>query len=195
MVAPNAQISLEAADPLGDDATQLLHEMRAEALRRYGDIIDPSAPQASNEPLVQRSVLLIARLDGKPVGCAALRPLDAEAAEVRRMYVAPSFRRRGIARRLLAELEASAINFGYAIVRLEKPEAIALYEFCGFRLIAPFGSHIDDPLSICFEKRVTNGGNVPPTKRVHDLSTDVNYAACRWPLSPFCVTTVLALPS
>ena len=84
------------------------------------------------------------------------------------MYVAPSVRRRGLARRLLAELEEKAIKLGYAIVRLEtgnrQPEAIALYESCGFRRIAPYGSHVDDPLSICFEKRVATEGTLPPVR-------------------------------
>ena len=166
MTAHNFQISLEAADPLGDDANQLLRDMGAEALRRYGDFIDLSAPPATNEPLVPRSVFLIARLAGKPVGCAALRPMNAEIAEVRRMYVAPSVRRRGIARRLLAELEGKAIKLGYTSVRLEtgtrQPEAVALYESCGFRRIASYGCHVDDPLSICFEKKLTREGTVPP---------------------------------
>jgi GNAT superfamily N-acetyltransferase len=168
MTAHNSKILLQPADPLGDDAIQLLRDMRAEALRRYGDIIDASAPPATNEPLVPRSVFLIARLAGQPVGCAALRPMNAEIVEVKRVYVAPSVRRRGIARRLLAELEGKAIKLGYAIVRLEtgnrQPEAVALYESRGFRRIAPYGCHVDDPLSICFEKELTREGTVPPTE-------------------------------
>src|SRR5215475_4969463 len=92
-------IRLEAADPVGDEATQLLRQMRAEALSRYGDILDASAP-VTNEPLVARSAFLVARLEGRLVGCAALRPLSAETAEVKRMYVIPPVRRRGVARLL-----------------------------------------------------------------------------------------------
>jgi putative acetyltransferase len=169
MASHSLHISVETADPLGHDATQLLRDMRAEALVRYGDIIDASAPPATNEPLVLRSVFLIVRLDGEPVGCAALRTMDAEAAEVRRISVAPSARRRGIARRLLAELEGKATEFGYAILRLEtgnrQPEAIALYESYGFRRVPPYGCHVDDALSICFMKRVTRDG----TKQVSGL--------------------------
>jgi GNAT superfamily N-acetyltransferase len=132
--------------------------MRAEALRRYGDVIDHSAPLPLNDPLVPRSTFLVARRDGRPVGCAALRPMDDEAAEVRRMYVAPWVRRQGIGRRLLTALEQAASEFGYHTLRLEtgnrQPEAIALYESYGFRRIPPYGCHVDDPLSICFEKRI-----------------------------------------
>jgi putative acetyltransferase len=154
-------ISLEAGDPQGEDATRLLGEMRAEAVNRYSDVFDTSGPPPANDPLVPRSAFLIARLDGWVVGCAALRPVDAETAEVRRMYVAPAVRRRGIARRLLTELERIAVELGYRLLRLEtgnrQPEAVALYETNGFRRIRPYGCHVDDPLSICFEKKVTQG--------------------------------------
>ncbi len=160
MSALNSQITLVAADPLGPEAVQLLSEMRTEALRRYSDVLDPSAPPPVNDPLVPRSAFLIARLGGQPVGCAALRPLDGETGEVRRMYVAPSVRRQGIGRRLLATLEQIASQFGYRTLRLEtgarQPGAIALYESCGFHRIPPYGCHVDDPLSICWEKRITN---------------------------------------
>ena len=112
MTAPVLRISLEPGDPLGREAMDLLREMRAEALRRYGDILDASAPPPTNDPLVVRSVFLIARMDDQAIGCAALRPMELEIAEVRRMYVMPSARRRGIARRLLRELERRAVEFG-----------------------------------------------------------------------------------
>jgi GNAT superfamily N-acetyltransferase len=166
MRACNSQVTLQSADPLGEEAMRLLREMRVEAVSRYNDVIDTSAPPPINDPLVPRSVFLIARLDNRTVGCAALRPIDTETAEVRRMYVAPAVRRRGIARRLLAELERIAAGFGYCLLRLEtgnrQPEAITLYESYGFRRIASYGCHVGDALSICFEKKVTNLEIVSP---------------------------------
>jgi GNAT superfamily N-acetyltransferase len=157
-----ATVSIRADDPLGTEAQCLLEQMIAEARERYGDVIAPSAPAPRNEPITARSVFLIARIGDEPVGCGALRPLDDITAEVRRMYVTPSARRRGIGRRLLRELERTAAEFGYRVVRLEtgnrQPEAVALYEGFGFRRIAPYGPHVSDPLSICFEKRLTPGG-------------------------------------
>jgi GNAT superfamily N-acetyltransferase len=157
MEANHLHVRLETADPLGHEASRLLRQMRAESLSRYGDILDASRP-VTNEPLVPRSVFLVARLEGRPVGCAALRPINAEVAEVKRMYVLRPVRRRGIARLLLAELEAKGALFGYTTLRLEtgnrQPEAVALYESCGFRRIPSYGPHVEDPLSICFEKAV-----------------------------------------
>jgi GNAT superfamily N-acetyltransferase len=163
------ELSLEAADPQGEDATRLLRDMRAEALSRYSDVIDPSAPLPTNDPLVPRSAFLIALLDGQTVGCAALRPVDAEAAELRRIYVVPTARRRGVARRLLAELEDIAVGLGYRVLRVEtgnrQPEAITLYESRGFCRIPVYGCHAHDPLSVCFEKKLTGVGLLKLNRR------------------------------
>ena len=97
-------------------------------------------------------------MDEKAIGCAALRPLDEVTAELRRMYVLPSFRGQGIARMLIQEIEKAAVNFKYATIRLEtgnrQPRAIALYEACGYRQIEAFGPYVGDPTSICFEKQL-----------------------------------------
>ena len=152
----SSNITLEEADPLSEEALHLLGEMRAEALRRYGDVIGLAAPAPTNVPLAPRSVFFLARLNAAAVGCAALRPMGEKIAEVRRMYVVSSARRRGIGRLLLAAVERAASRFGYHALWLEtgnrQPEAIALYESCGFHRIAPYGAHVGDPLSLCFEK-------------------------------------------
>jgi len=145
---------------LSDTASQLIRELSADIVRRYVELgQDGSGSFSPNDVLVPRSVFLVARFEGDPVGCAALRPLDAEAAEVKRMYVAPSARRKGVGRALLAELERQAGRFGYRILRLEtgnrQPEAVALYESCGYHLIPAFGKYIGNPVSICYEKAVT----------------------------------------
>ncbi len=70
------------------------------------------------------------------------------------MYVRPESRRRGIARRVLARLEAIAGNRGFTTLRLEsgtrQPESLALYAAAGYHPIPCFG----DPYSLCFEKRL-----------------------------------------
>ena len=149
-------VAIEPGDPLSGEALELLQQMRTEALRRYGDVLAASAPP-TNELVVSRSSFLLARLGSQVIGCAALRPLTGEVAEIKRMYVAKSVRRRGIGRLLLKNLEHIASGFGYRAVRLEtgarQPEAIALYESEGFQRIPPYGDHVNDPLSICFEKK------------------------------------------
>lgn len=72
------------------------------------------------------------------------------------MYVQPGSRRRGLARRLLAALEAAAVAQGARALRLEtgllQPEAVALYEISGYTRIPSYGRWADDPLTVCMEK-------------------------------------------
>jgi GNAT superfamily N-acetyltransferase len=155
----NPKISVEQEDPRGEAATQLIRELSAEIVRRYGDLgHDGSGSFSPNDALVPRSAFVVARLDGAPAGCGAIRPLEAEAVEIKRMYVAPMTRRLGVGLRILAELERLAEGFGYRFLRLEtgvrQPEAIALYERFGFHRIPAFGKYVGDPISLCYEKSV-----------------------------------------
>ena len=101
---------------------------------------------------------LVARRDGVPVGCGALRRHDADerTAEIKRMYVAPEARGAGIARALLVALEAEATRLGYTRVVLEtgirQQEAMALYESAGYALIANYGAYRNSALSRCYAK-------------------------------------------
>src|ERR1039457_5509715 len=84
MTNPGTQVAIESVDPHGEEAGQLLRELRAEALRRYGDLLNSPGAPPTTQPVVSWSAYLIARLGGQPVGCAALAPLDEVTAEVRR---------------------------------------------------------------------------------------------------------------
>jgi GNAT superfamily N-acetyltransferase len=99
-------------------------------------------------------VLVVAYVDDVPAGCGAFRPFGASA-EVKRMYVAPPFRGRGVARAILAFVEAEAARRGYAHGVLEtgtnQPEAVALYVSCGWTAIAAYAP-FNDATSFCFEK-------------------------------------------
>ncbi len=103
-------------------------------------------------------VFVVARIDGEAVGCGALKPIDREGGvgEVKRMYTAPSARRRGVSRRILAHLEARAAELGYRRLLLEtgteQPEALALYEAHGWERVTPYGRYKEEPSSVCFGK-------------------------------------------
>jgi GNAT superfamily N-acetyltransferase len=102
-------------------------------------------------------VFLVARLDGAPVGCGALRPHHGDGTgEIKRMYVVPEARGTGIARTLLTALEDEAVRLGYTRVVLEtgtrQHEAMAMYESSGYTSIANYGAYRDSPLSRCYEK-------------------------------------------
>jgi ribosomal protein S18 acetylase RimI-like enzyme len=151
-------IALELSDAGGPVAQQLIDALCAELSQRYGTAPSPFSPADTAMP---RTAFVVARMDGRPVGCGALRRLDDDASEIKRMYVAPVARRRGLARRILARLEQHAVDFGYRFVRLEtgihQPEAIGLYESCGYHRIAQFGPYVGSPISVCYEKALAEG--------------------------------------
>jgi putative acetyltransferase len=101
-------------------------------------------------------IFIVARsADGAAVGCGAI-VLEAGYGELKRMYTAPSARGRGVARAILAALEAEASRRKVSVFRLEtgylQPEAIALYERAGYRRRGPFGDYTNDPNSVFMEK-------------------------------------------
>ncbi len=108
--------------------------------------------------IVMLSHVIVGYEDGKPVGCGAIKPLTETAVEVKRMYTLPEYRGKKIATQLLNQLENWAKELGYPICNLETgkrmPDAIALYERCGYQRIPNYGQYIGVENSVCFEKRL-----------------------------------------
>ena len=154
----NPAIRIEETDPQSPEALSLIREAALEARHLYPEFIDPNAPMPTNSPLPPRGAYFIAFLDTELVGCGALRPVDELTAEVRRMYVLPSARRTGVGRALLTYLERMASQLGFKTIRLEtgnrQRAAMALYESYEFVRVPAFGEHLNDPTSVCYEKRV-----------------------------------------
>jgi GNAT superfamily N-acetyltransferase len=104
------------------------------------------------------SYALVIYQSGNPVGCGAIKKFDNETLEVKRMYVIPKFRGRGIAGKILKSLEQWALEIGYRKLILEtglkQPEAIALYEKSGFSSIENYGPYVGIANSRCFEKQL-----------------------------------------
>jgi len=101
---------------------------------------------------------VVARADGRAVGCGALRKLDETTAEVKRMYVEPGLRGLGVAKHVLEHLEEVARGLGVHRLVLEtgiyQAEAIGLYRGAGFRPIRCWGEYAEAVTSVCFEKTV-----------------------------------------
>ncbi|MEV4199305.1 GNAT family N-acetyltransferase [Micromonospora globbae] len=97
-------------------------------------------------------------VNGRAVACGGLQALDEETGEVKRMYVRPALRGRGIARQLLAALEELAYQRGHTRICLETgtylPAAIGLYTSCGYEPIPVYGPYVGNPYSVCFAKRL-----------------------------------------
>jgi GNAT superfamily N-acetyltransferase len=156
MTMPPLGLTIQAEDPLSQDASLLIRELSDVLGTMYGD--DGSGNFSPADVRVPRSAFVIARLDGGAIGCGAMRSLDKATAEIKRMYVVPAARRLGIGRRILEELERLAAGFEYHCIWLEtgksQPDAIALYEAAGYRRRPCYGIYVDDPRSLCYEKRI-----------------------------------------
>lgn len=91
-----------------------------------------------------------------PVGCGGLKEFEEGAMEIKRMYVPPEFRGRGIATEVLTELEHWAQELGFEKCVLEtgkrQPDAISLYKKAGYKIIPNYGQYAKDHNSVCFEK-------------------------------------------
>jgi GNAT superfamily N-acetyltransferase len=139
-------VTLETSSWDDDDVQRLAAEQQAEIRARYDGAGEPGTPPSAADI----SVVLVARDDaGVAVGCGALRSLGDSVAEVKRMYVVPAARGRGVARAVLAGLEDAALDRGWTTLRLEtgprQPEAVGLYLSAGYRPIPAFGGYAGAP--------------------------------------------------
>lgn len=100
--------------------------------------------------------LVLREDDGRAVGCGGVARFDETRGELKRMYVVPEARGRGLGRRLLEELESHARLLGFASVVLEtgdrQPAALALYHSAGFVRRPCWPPYDSRALSFCFEK-------------------------------------------
>ncbi|NUT36132.1 MAG: GNAT family N-acetyltransferase [Hamadaea sp.] len=143
----------EERTPADKDLASLLAAAFAELVARYG---------GEGRSLVQDGArFLVAIVDGRAVGCGAVQPGDPgdpSVGELKRMYVLPAYRGRGVARGLLAALEDLARGQGHRTLRLAtghlQPEAIALYASSGYAETAPYGKYVRQPGTHCFAKRL-----------------------------------------
>jgi GNAT superfamily N-acetyltransferase len=131
------------------DSLRLIDEVQREYVVRYGGPDDTPVDPATFAPPL--GLFLVGYVDGRPAVTGGWRA-HGDTAEIKRMYVTPSARGRGLARRILAELEATAREAGMHRIILEtglkQPEAIELYRSSGYTDVPPFGYYADTPLSV-----------------------------------------------
>ena len=100
--------------------------------------------------------VIVAYQNGAAVGCGAIKSFSTAAAEVKRMFVHPDYRKQGIAAKVLNELESWATELGFTICVLEtgkkQPEAIALYQKVGYNITPNYGQYIGVDNSVCMSK-------------------------------------------
>ena len=154
-----AVIDIRREELTSATAQTLISALNAELLSRYPSGDDGSYFRLDPEEVGRgRGAFVVAYWEGAPVGCGAVRLIGPGIAEIKRMYVAPESRRRGVAWRILDELEREARELGVTRLLLEtgtrQPEAIALYTKAGFSLRESFGDYPPSPLNVFMEKRL-----------------------------------------
>jgi GNAT superfamily N-acetyltransferase len=135
-------------------AVELVERVQQEYVVRYGGrdatVVDPA------DFCPPGGLFLVAEVDGVPAGCGGWRVHGTGVVELKRMYVVAGFRRHGIARRLLGELEATAAAAGHRRLVLNsggrQPEALALYARAGYTPVPGYGVYAESPEAVFLGK-------------------------------------------
>ncbi len=142
----------------GPVAQALVREMVAELEVRYEDQGAGGVPLAPQTFTAPAGTFLVLVVDGVASGCGGIRAYAPSAGEVKRMYLVPQVRGRGLGRVLLHGLEDAGRSLGLDRLVLEtgdaQPEAVALYRSCGWEQIPSYGEWADSPRSLCFGVRL-----------------------------------------
>jgi GNAT superfamily N-acetyltransferase len=147
-------------EPFGHpDVVALCAAQQAEMRGLYAGDADIGPPREASMFEPPDGVFLVVRDDdGRAVACGGIARFDESRGELKRMYVVPELRGRGLGRRLLDELEAEARRLGYRGVVLEtgdlQPQALGLYRSFGYERIPCYPPYDSRTLSLCFEKRL-----------------------------------------
>ena len=145
-VEPPRQAELLELMRQGDEFTLALYPPESSHLLGVEELERPSV------------TLFVARAEDEAVGMAALVDRGDGTSELKRMFVPPASRGRGIAGDLLHAVEAYATTSGIRLIQLEtgplQDSAIRLYERSGFLLIPNFGKYVGDDNSVCYEKAI-----------------------------------------
>jgi GNAT superfamily N-acetyltransferase len=140
-------------------AEHLIEAVQQEYVQRYGGR-DAAAVEPA-EFLPPSGLFLVAEIDGVPAGSGAWRAIGDGVAEIKRMYVEPGFRRRGLAQLIVDALERSAAAAGHASVVLNtggrQPEALALYEQAGYGPVDGYGVYACAPDAVFLGKTLATG--------------------------------------
>jgi GNAT superfamily N-acetyltransferase len=149
-------VEITREDPESKLIGRLLQRYYEELDRRFdgGFTLERTVAAPSAEFSPPHGAFLVARIDGDPVGCGAVRRWAETQAEIKRMWVDPAARGQGVGQRLLTALEETAGAMGCHVVRLDTSahlsEAIALYRRSGYHSIAAYNDN--EYASYWFEK-------------------------------------------
>ena len=148
-------IQIIRTDSENPDFIKLVKYLDADLAERDGD---EHSFYAQFNKINKIKYAVVAYEDGIPLGCGAIKEYDPGTMEVKRMYVAPDSRGKGIATKILVELESWASELQYTKCILEtgkkQPEAIQLYRKNRYKVIPNYGQYAEVENSVCFEKEL-----------------------------------------
>ena len=137
------------------DFIELVKHLDADLAER--DREDHSFYHQFNKIDMLKHVIVLYEND-KAIGCGAMKIFSSDSMEIKRMYTVPETRGKGIASKVLEQLETWANELGYKKCILEtgkkQPEAVAMYKKNGYSLIPNYGQYAGIENSLCFEKEV-----------------------------------------
>ena len=147
------KISVDKESPVTDDGHKLINGSEAALRAVYS--ADECFTFTADELLDDKVAFFVARKNGDAMGCVALVD-EGSYGEVKRLYVPDHARGLGIAKVLMAHLEAQAKAQGFGHVKLETGDklaaAVALYKSLGYTICGKFGPYEEDPVSLFMEK-------------------------------------------
>jgi len=144
-----------------EESRSLIGALNAELASIYPEAGATHFSLDPNEVADGKGAFLVLYFEGQPAGCGAVRLIEKETAEFKRMYVAPAQRGRGLGRRLVEALESDARKLGARRLVLEtgirQTAALALYRATGFHPIPLYGEYCCSPdTSVCLGKVLTD---------------------------------------
>jgi GNAT superfamily N-acetyltransferase len=154
-------LAIRTADLDSPEATLLITALNIELAARYPEPGANHFRLDAEDVSPAKGAFLIGYVGAEPVACGAIRRIERGVAEIKRMYVVPPARGRGISKIMLAALEGRARQLGFGRLVLEtgtrQLDAIGLYQRAGFNSIPCFGEYVGSELSVCMAKDLEQG--------------------------------------
>ena len=137
------------------DFKGLTQQLDAELAMRYGTAQKAYDKHNVIDPI---NTALVGYVEDVPVACGCFKVIEKDTVEIKRMFVASAYRRKGYSKKLLGDLELWAKELGFTKAILEtgkgQPEAIGLYGACGYVRIPNYGVYVGMQNSVCMQKEL-----------------------------------------
>jgi GNAT superfamily N-acetyltransferase len=150
------RIELKRTNSTDPDFRSLITQLDDELNERYGELMQSTYDQHNH--IIDIATVVVAYNNDIPAGCACFKKYDNASAEIKRMFVKNAERGKGIANKILSELELWAKENGFVYAILEtgdkQHEAIALYQKLGYAITPNYGQYADLATSICMRKKL-----------------------------------------